>query len=325
MSEKEPMEIQNNHSVPANHGRKEIFSFYDLDGAIVAKNNINGLTYRFQNQKWENFYFPLEVERELASPIEPSVARESHKEELDQLTQTIGSEESIGENKLRQQLFWLLHPDYLEREFAGLMKVYSHDEQAVINAALQFAKTKHEGQYRRHHAPYYTHPMHAALCAMEDGAKADDVVILLLHDTLEDTSTSTQELRDVFGVGIADKVSILSKKRDGVKISLKDYDDGIKNDPRVIRYKGYDRLSNITSLYFVPDWKKHDEYIQETEEKILPLVHAVDPHLATRILAALNYIKKHPAPMPEEMKTIADLKEEGTIKASLKVRDPGRS
>lgn len=311
------METQQKSAKPSLEGKKTIFRFYDLDGLLIAKNTINGRSYRFNKENWEDYSFPIEVERDLATQLEAPIVSARYRDAIDRMAQTIGSEEAIEESKLKKQLFLLLYPDYLEREFLNLLKSYTEAEQTEINIALKFAKNKHAKQYRIHHAPYYTHPVHAAICAMEDGAAKDEVITLLLHDTLEDTSTTSRELEQIFGSGIAAKVGILSKKKDGIKISPDEYERKIAADNNAIRCKGYDRLSNIISLHFTPEWHKHDKYIQETTIKILPMVQTADPDLAKKIQGALDYVKKNPHPTAEELKRIEELRQIREIESSL--------
>lgn len=319
MPEKEPQEIQppDKNSAPA---KKELFRFYDYDGTLVARYTINGRTFRFNGKKWEQFDFPIEVQREHSSRVQADLVPERYKDAWERLTETIGSPDAIEETKLKHHLFLLLYPDYLEREFLVMMRLYSDDEKKRINEALRFCKDKHAGQYRLHNAPYFTHPVHSALCAGEDGASADDLIILLLHDALEDTKTTTEELRRNFGAEIAEKIALMSKKVNGVKVPPDEYESRMAGNEDVIKNKGYDRLSNITSMYFVPEWHRYEEYVEETEKMILPMVEGADPDLAKRIRGALDYIKKHAKPDAEELKRIENLNKIRLLEESIKTK-----
>ena len=72
-----------------------------------------------------------------------------------------------------------------------------------IIAALQFASGKHSGQYRkgRERTPYINHPIEVAFTLSKAGYEEDDILIIgaILHDTLEDTQTSSRELLEIFG------------------------------------------------------------------------------------------------------------------------------
>jgi guanosine-3',5'-bis(diphosphate) 3'-pyrophosphohydrolase len=76
----------------------------------------------------------------------------------------------------------------------------------VILAALQFAAFKHRDQRRKDHmaSPYINHPIALANVLWQEGGVRDSTVICaaLLHDTIEDTETTAEELRDLFGVRI---------------------------------------------------------------------------------------------------------------------------
>ncbi len=90
-----------------------------------------------------------------------------------------------------------------------------------IREALRFAARKHHGQLRIAHAdgpmPFIVHPFSVALLVAEDGAHDDVVTAALLHDTIEDTATTREELANAFNEQIALLVDAVSecKERDG--------------------------------------------------------------------------------------------------------------
>ena len=85
--------------------------------------------------------------------------------------------------------------------------------------ALEFAKAKHEGQVDKSDVPYIEHPIYvASLCEKEE-----EKIVALLHDTVEDTDTTIEEIKENFGETIANNVNILTHEK-GVP-----YFDYIKN------------------------------------------------------------------------------------------------
>ena len=79
-----------------------------------------------------------------------------------------------------------------------------------IREAEAFAAEKHSGQVDRAGAPYIEHPM--AVAASVDGEK--EKIVALLHDTLEDTETTLEEIRGRFGGEVAEAVGLLTRGKD---------------------------------------------------------------------------------------------------------------
>lgn len=87
----------------------------------------------------------------------------------------------------------------------------------IVNKAYNFSKIKHEGQKRKYvDLDYFTHPKYVARI-LEETDDSDLVCAGLLHDTLEDTATTHQELIDEFNIRIASIVSELTSDKEMVK------------------------------------------------------------------------------------------------------------
>ena len=87
-----------------------------------------------------------------------------------------------------------------------------------IERAYQFAKDEHEGQFRRSGEPYIIHPVQVAGILVDIGLDATTIVAALLHDVVEDTDITLEELTERFGADVAMLV-------DGVtKLKLADFD-----------------------------------------------------------------------------------------------------
>ncbi len=95
-----------------------------------------------------------------------------------------------------------------------------------IKKAIQFAAKKHHGQMRKETEPlpYITHLFSVALLVAEDGADDDVVTAALLHDTIEDTGTTREEIASVFNERVATLVESVSepKEKDDKKLSWKE-------------------------------------------------------------------------------------------------------
>lgn len=98
-----------------------------------------------------------------------------------------------------------------------------------IKKAIQFAARKHHGHLRivsteEAPMPYITHLFSVAILVAEDGASDDLVTAALLHDTIEDTGTTREEIAQSFNQHVADLVVSVSevRERDGAKLSWKE-------------------------------------------------------------------------------------------------------
>lgn len=95
-----------------------------------------------------------------------------------------------------------------------------------IKRAIQFAARKHHGQFRRETEPlpYITHLFSVALLVAEDGADDDVVTAALLHDTIEDTGTTRDEIASIFNERVAILVESVSEPKEigGEKLNWKE-------------------------------------------------------------------------------------------------------
>lgn len=139
--------------------------------------------------------------------------------------------------------------------------------------ALQFANEKHKGQTRRGGADYINHPIRVAnhVILAKQSHKFDDIVIAsYLHDTIEDTNTTYDEIKDLFGALVADLVlEVTSDKSEIKRLSKVEYlkNKMLKMSSWALVIKLADRLDNIADLIHA-DEKFRKKYIKETTEII---------------------------------------------------------
>lgn len=157
---------------------------------------------------------------------------------------------------------------------------FSPEEVALIDKAFRTAEKAHEGQKRSSGEPYIIHPIAVAQILMEFGMDCQSVVAALLHDTVEDTSISIEEVESSFGKEIALLVDGVTKLE---KINLKTKEEqqaenlrkmllAMSQDIRVIIIKLADRLHNVRTLGFVDEQKRRDKAL-ETLEIYAPIAH----------------------------------------------------
>ncbi|MBX5469328.1 MAG: bifunctional (p)ppGpp synthetase/guanosine-3',5'-bis(diphosphate) 3'-pyrophosphohydrolase [Thermoleophilaceae bacterium] len=171
----------------------------------------------------------------------------------------------------------------------------------LVRRAFQFACERHADQRRRSGEDFIVHPVGVAkICA---GLRLDTATLCaaLLHDTVEDTSASLDEVRDAFGEEIATLVDGVTKLT-GITFQSRD-DRQAENyrkmivamaaDLRVILIKLADRLHNLRTLSALPK-QKQQEKAKETLEIFAPLAHRLGIHAIKWELEDLAFATLHP-------------------------------
>ena len=166
----------------------------------------------------------------------------------------------------------------------GMAKNHYDEKQLLeLDHAIAYATKHHEGQVRKSGEPYITHPLHVAAFLIEWGMDIDTVIAGVLHDTVEDTAASIEEIEASFGHDVAflvDGVTKVSKARSGMR-NLESYQEATKDnltklllavgqDVRVIIIKLADRLHNMQTLQF-KSAEKQQKIARETIEVFAPL------------------------------------------------------
>lgn len=127
-------------------------------------------------------------------------------------------------------------------------------------AALEYAKEKHRGQYRKGGAEYITHPIAVSEMLAKQGYGADYQIAGLFHDLLEDTDAKEREIEALSSREVLDAVKLLTKKEGYV---MSEYIEGIKSNKMAFAVKAADRLHNLKSAIST-DEKFKRKYIIET-------------------------------------------------------------
>jgi GTP pyrophosphokinase len=164
-----------------------------------------------------------------------------------------------------------------------LEKILSYHQTAdldTVRKAYVFSAKVHQGQVRLSGEPYLTHPMEVAHILAQLKMDVPTVVTGLLHDSIEDTLTTLDELRSIFGDEVADLVEGVTKIG---KISFRTSEErqaenfrkmllAMARDLRVIMVKLADRLHNMRTLDFQPEARQR-KIAQETLDIFAPLAN----------------------------------------------------
>ena len=155
---------------------------------------------------------------------------------------------------------------------------------SLIERAYATAEKAHRGQMRKSGEPYITHPVAVATILAEVGMTSPTLAAALLHDTVEDTDYSLEQLTADFGPAIAqlvDGVTKLDKIRYGERAqseTLRKMIIAMSRDIRVLLIKLADRLHNARTWRFVPV-ESAKKKARETLEIYAPLAHRLGMHM----------------------------------------------
>jgi len=161
-----------------------------------------------------------------------------------------------------------------------LLERYDEEEIAIVNKAYVYSAKVHKGQTRLSGEPYLIHPLSVAYILTEMNLDIPTIVTGLLHDVVEDTHTTIEEIEKLFGKEIAtlvDGVTKISKlefssQQEKMAENFRKLIVASTNDIRVIIVKLADRLHNMRTLQYMPR-EKQIRIAQETLEIYAPLAN----------------------------------------------------
>ena len=157
---------------------------------------------------------------------------------------------------------------------------YTEKDLETINSAFEMASTGHISQKRKSGEPYITHPLSVAIYLSDLSMDIETITAALLHDLIEDTDITYEDINNAFGEDVANIVDGVTKL-DRIKYNTKEEAkaDAIRKmvvamskDIRVLILKLADRLHNIETLEYLNDWKQ-EKIANETLYVYAPLAH----------------------------------------------------
>lgn len=174
---------------------------------------------------------------------------------------------------------------YADLKEAAAKRCANEKELGVVQKAFDFANAAHRGVRRRSGEPYILHPIAVAKIVVSNiGLGYKSISTALLHDVVEDTDYSVEDIRNLFGDKIASLVDGLTKiktvldKEDQAKTESMQAENfkrillTLNDDVRVVLIKLADRLHNCRTIEYMPDYKR-DKILSETMFIFIPLAH----------------------------------------------------
>ena len=200
-------------------------------------------------------------------------------------------------------------------------------DMALINRAVDYANEKHKLQKRKDGSPYIIHPLAVAQIVAEMGLDCDAILGALLHDCIEDTDASHEDIEKIFGPTVAQLVEGVTKltranfssSEQAQMENLRKMFMAMSKDIRVVLIKIADRLHNMRTMqYQTPE--KQIKKCQETMDVYAPLAHRLGMQkikweledTALRYLAPaeyneiMSYLQAHKEQDEAFMRTIQD-------------------
>src|SRR5579883_744254 len=242
------------------------------------------------------------------------------------LARVSAPDEAAASSPPRSALAGLLEP--VLREFRARRP--GEDTEVIVRAA-RAAEAAHAGQLRRTGEAYITHPVAVAAVVAELGLDADTVAAALLHDAVEDSGLSLEDLERDFGPVVARVVDGVTKL-DRLQFDSKEAQQAatirkmlvaMASDWRVLLIKLADRLHNMRTIAVMPEWKQR-RTAQETLDVYAPLAHRLGVQQVKWQLEDLAFATLHPkryAEIEQMVASRAPRREEHLARVLVAVRE----
>ena len=245
----------------------------------------------------------------IALPVEPELADAIGALSIDSYDGGIAPSAAAGEDMAPDARF-----AELEKRASGYL---SEDAMELLRKAYHFADKAHAGQQRKSGEPFIAHPIEVALILADLRMDVDTLCAALLHDTVEDTDVTVEQVAEDFNPEIAQLVQGVTKITQIAVESLTDEQAAtirkmfvaMSKDIRVIVIKLADRLHNMRTLQALPEdrriFKSH-----ETLEIYAPIAHRLGIGSIKWELEDLSFFYLEPAKFKQISRMVAESREE---------------
>ena len=213
------------------------------------------------------------------------------------------------------------------RELESLTSYLKDEEKKIIIKAINFSEIAHKDQTRKSGDPYIIHPIEVAKILTSINLDASAIAAGLLHDTIEDTVISINEITETFGSQISELVQGLTKiSKFALKMNKQKLGENYRKlilasckDLRVILIKLADRLHNMRTIKFIKDDNKRIDISIETLEIFSPLAQrlgmkewqdeledlafkSINPEARKSVIDRLNYLNSNDENIIDEIR-----------------------
>ncbi|HTH96177.1 MAG TPA: bifunctional (p)ppGpp synthetase/guanosine-3',5'-bis(diphosphate) 3'-pyrophosphohydrolase [Stellaceae bacterium] len=208
------------------------------------------------------------------------------------------------------------------RQFELVERVRAYDpgaDEDALNKAYVFSMQAHGSQKRASGDPYFSHPVEVAGILSQMKLDAASIVTGLLHDTVEDTVATLEDITKLFGRDIAflvdgvTKLSRLELQSDQTKQAenFRKLVLAMSEDIRVLLVKLADRLHNMRTLHFIKNPEKRRRIARETMEIYAPLAERMGMHQMKDELEDLSFAELQPEARDGIRARLSFLREKG--------------
>ncbi|HEX8445086.1 MAG TPA: bifunctional (p)ppGpp synthetase/guanosine-3',5'-bis(diphosphate) 3'-pyrophosphohydrolase [Sphingomonas sp.] len=208
------------------------------------------------------------------------------------------------------------------RQYELVDRVLDYDPQAdeaMLNRAYVFSMQAHGSQKRANGDPYFSHPIEVAGILTDLRLDDETIATAILHDTIEDTVATYDQIEKAFGPSVArlvDGVTKLSKieaqtENERAAENLRKFLLAMSDDIRVLLVKLADRLHNMRTLHFIPKPEKRRRIARETMEIYAPLAERIGMYEFMKEMQTLAFRELEPEAYESITKRLAQLQSGG--------------
>jgi guanosine-3',5'-bis(diphosphate) 3'-pyrophosphohydrolase len=208
------------------------------------------------------------------------------------------------------------------RQYELVDRVLSYDpeaDEALLNRAYVFSVNAHGTQKRASGDPYFSHPIEVAGILTDLHLDDETIATAILHDTIEDTVATPEDIQRLFGDNVArmvDGVTKLSKieaqsESERAAENLRKFLLAMSDDIRVLLVKLADRLHNMRTLHFIKDGDKRRRIARETMDIYAPLAERIGMYEFMKEMQSLAFKELEPEAYESITKRLDALKVEG--------------
>ena len=201
-------------------------------------------------------------------------------------------------------------------ELVEKVKAYDPDaDEALLNRAYVFSMKAHGTQKRASGDPYFSHPIEVAGILTDLKLDDETIVTAILHDTIEDTVATHEEVERLFGASVArlvDGVTKLSKieaqsENERAAENLRKFLLALSDDIRVLLVKLADRLHNMRTLHHVTSEEKRRRIARETMDIYAPLAERIGMYAIMNEMQTLAFKQLEPDAFTSITRRLAQL------------------